>query len=71
MRAMHVLHMHCRGADGCCGGRVLLPDVTVTRRARAASRTVQKWRDTIAAVTPGVQTFTTALLHPTKFSPWQ
>jgi hypothetical protein len=32
---------------------------------------VQAWRDTIAAVTPGVQHFTTALLNPTKFSPWQ
>lgn len=40
-------------------------------RARAASRHVQAWRDTIAAVTPGVQRFETALLHPTTFSPWQ
>jgi hypothetical protein len=39
-------------------------------RARAASRHVQAWRDTIAAITPGVQQFETALLQPTKFSPW-
>lgn len=43
----------------------------VPRRARAASRHVQAWRDTIAAITPGVQQFETALLHPTKFSPWR
>jgi hypothetical protein len=40
-------------------------------RARVSARAVQKWRDTIAAVTPGVQQFQTSLLHPTAFSPWR
>lgn len=40
-------------------------------RARQAARTVPKWRETIGAVTPGVQHFTSSFLHPAPFSPWQ
>lgn len=46
------------------------PSAAACLRARAASRHVQAWRNTIAAITPGVQQFQTALLQPTKFSPW-
>ncbi|KAF8071348.1 NIPSNAP3A [Scenedesmus sp. PABB004] len=40
-------------------------------RARESARKVPKWRDTIAAVTPGVQQFQTSLLRSVPFSPWQ
>ncbi|KAI8464487.1 MAG: hypothetical protein J3K34DRAFT_440321 [Monoraphidium minutum] len=47
------------------------PSAAACVRARQASRLVPKWRETIAAVTPGVQFFTTAFLVPCPFSPWQ
>ncbi|MEW5308019.1 MAG: hypothetical protein WDW38_000010 [Sanguina aurantia] len=40
-------------------------------KARVAARAVPKWKDTIGAVTPIVQHFTSSFLHPTNFSPWQ
>lgn len=40
-------------------------------RARQAARKVPQWRETIGAITPGVQHFESAFLHPAKFSPWQ
>jgi type IV secretory pathway TrbD component len=46
------------------------PVVAHCCRARQAARTVPRWRDTIAAVTPGVQHFRSSFLHPTSFSPW-
>ncbi|GLC46162.1 hypothetical protein PLESTB_001196400 [Pleodorina starrii] len=47
------------------------PSAQACIRARQAARTVGKWRETIAAVTPGVQHFTSAFLNPAPFSPWQ
>ncbi|KAF6240403.1 hypothetical protein COO60DRAFT_1709046 [Scenedesmus sp. NREL 46B-D3] len=47
------------------------PSAAACIRARVSARAVQKWRDTIAAVTPGVQQFQTSLLSPTAFSPWR
>ncbi|GBF99804.1 hypothetical protein Rsub_12557 [Raphidocelis subcapitata] len=47
------------------------PNAAACIRARQAARQVPKWRETIAAVTPGVQTFTTSFLTPCPFSPWQ
>ncbi|WIA12449.1 hypothetical protein OEZ85_012484 [Tetradesmus obliquus] len=47
------------------------PSAAACIKARVSARAVQKWRDTIAAVTPGVQQFQTSLLHPTAFSPWR
>lgn len=47
------------------------PSAAACVRAREAARAVPKWRDTIAAVTPGVQTFTTTFLTPCAFSPLQ
>eukprot|EP00775_Hariotina_reticulata_P015155 gene15155-biopygen1975 len=47
------------------------PSAAACVRARVAARSVKIWRETIAAVTPGVQHFQTSLLLPTKFSPWQ
>eukprot|EP00200_Dunaliella_tertiolecta_P012987 CAMPEP_0202369310 /NCGR_PEP_ID=MMETSP1127-20130417/1172_1 /ASSEMBLY_ACC=CAM_ASM_000462 /TAXON_ID=3047 /ORGANISM="Dunaliella tertiolecta, Strain CCMP1320" /LENGTH=259 /DNA_ID=CAMNT_0048964931 /DNA_START=62 /DNA_END=841 /DNA_ORIENTATION=- len=40
-------------------------------RARQASRTVPAWRETIGAVTPGVQHFTSEFLRPLPLSKWQ
>lgn len=40
-------------------------------RARQASRTVPTWRETIGAVTPGVQHFTSAFLKPVSISAWK
>ncbi|KXZ48796.1 hypothetical protein GPECTOR_25g380 [Gonium pectorale] len=47
------------------------PSAQACIRARQAARGVPEWRQAIAAVTPGVQHFTSAFLHPTPFSPWQ
>ncbi|KAG2489369.1 hypothetical protein HYH03_012199 [Edaphochlamys debaryana] len=47
------------------------PSAQACIRARQSARTVPQWRETIAAVTPGVQHFTSAFLHPAPFSPWQ
>mmetsp|Transcript_9031 Transcript_9031/g.15687 ORF Transcript_9031/g.15687 Transcript_9031/m.15687 type:complete len:274 (+) Transcript_9031:3-824(+) len=40
-------------------------------RARQAARGVPQWKDTIAAVTPGVQFFTSEFAKPVSWSPWQ
>ncbi|KAG2447150.1 hypothetical protein HYH02_007896 [Chlamydomonas schloesseri] len=47
------------------------PSAQACIQARQAARTVPKWRETIGSVTPGVQHFTSAFLHPAPFSPWQ
>ncbi|GIL49252.1 hypothetical protein Vafri_5380 [Volvox africanus] len=47
------------------------PSAQACIKARQAARTVPKWRETIAAITPGVQHFTSAFLNPAPFSPWQ
>ncbi|KAG2444417.1 hypothetical protein HXX76_001170 [Chlamydomonas incerta] len=47
------------------------PSAQACIQARQAARTVPKWRETIGAVTPGVQHFTSSFLHPAPFSPWQ
>lgn len=47
------------------------PSAAACIRGRQAARKVEKWRETIAAVTPGVQTFTSSFLRPTVFSPMQ
>lgn len=39
--------------------------------ARQASRRVPQWRECIAAVTPGVEHFTSAFMHACPFSPMQ
>lgn len=46
------------------------PSSAACIRARQAARLVPKWRETIAAVTPGVQFFTTSFMVPCTFSPW-
>eukprot|EP01025_Chloroclados_australasicus_P034482 TRINITY_DN3521_c0_g1_i3.p1 TRINITY_DN3521_c0_g1~~TRINITY_DN3521_c0_g1_i3.p1 ORF type:complete len:259 (-),score=21.41 TRINITY_DN3521_c0_g1_i3:323-1099(-) len=40
-------------------------------KARVVARSVQSWRDAIANVAPLTQTFKTAILKPTQFSPWK
>eukprot|EP00873_Tetraselmis_striata_P021968 jgi/Tetstr1/442232/TSEL_030373.t1 len=40
-------------------------------KARQASRQATKWRECISGVAPLTQTFTTELMVPTPFSPWQ
>jgi len=45
------------------------PSAEASMRAREASRGVQQWRDTIAAVTPLVQDFHSEILLPAAFSP--
>mmetsp|Transcript_32859 Transcript_32859/g.72584 ORF Transcript_32859/g.72584 Transcript_32859/m.72584 type:complete len:271 (-) Transcript_32859:35-847(-) len=47
------------------------PSAQACIRARQAARQVVTWRETIGAVTPGVQHFTSAFLKPVPFSPWQ
>lgn len=47
------------------------PGAAACARARQASRGVPEWRETIAAVAPGVQTFTSTFLTPCSFSPLQ
>jgi hypothetical protein len=47
------------------------PSAEACIRARQAARAVPAWREAIAAVTPGVQHFTSAFLHPLPFSPMQ
>jgi len=47
------------------------PSAAACIKARQASRVVPKWRETIAAITPGVQHFRSSFLHPTSFSPWK
>ena len=39
--------------------------------AREAARGANEWRDAIAAVAPMVQSFSTTVLTPVSFSPWQ
>jgi hypothetical protein len=47
------------------------PSADACIRARQAARAVPAWRETIGAVTPGVQHFTSSFMHPAPFSPWQ
>ncbi|KAG1676124.1 hypothetical protein FOA52_004964 [Chlamydomonas sp. UWO 241] len=47
------------------------PSAQACINARQAARKVPTWRETIGAVTPGVQHFTSAFLKPLPFSPWQ
>lgn len=39
--------------------------------ARQAARRVPQWRECIAAVTPGVEHFTSSFMHACPFSPMQ
>lgn len=45
------------------------PSTQACINARQKSREVQAWRNTIAAIAPGVQSFTTAFLRPLSLSP--
>lgn len=45
------------------------PSAAACIAARKAAREVTQWRETIGAVTPGVQHFRSAFLNPTAFSP--
>ena len=47
------------------------PSTGACMRARQAARKVPEWRETIAAVTPGVQFFRSTFLNPLPFSPLQ
>ena len=47
------------------------PSAQACIAARQAARRVQPWRDCIAAVTPGVEWFTSSFLHPLPLSPMQ
>eukprot|EP00798_Chlamydomonas_sp_ICE-L_P029606 gene29606-17888_t len=40
-------------------------------KARQAARFVPEWRETIGAVTPGVQHFSSSFMKPVSFSPWK
>ena len=45
------------------------PSAAACIQARQAARKVPSWREAIAAVTPGVQTFQSSFLQPLPFSP--
>lgn len=47
------------------------PSAQACHDARKAARGVPQWRETIAAVTPGVQHFTSSFMHAVPFSPMQ
>lgn len=47
------------------------PSAQACHDARKAARAVPEWRETIAAVTPGVQHFTSSFMHAVPFSPMQ
>lgn len=47
------------------------PSAQACHDARKASRAVPEWRETIAAVTPGVEHFTSSFMHAVPFSPMQ
>ena len=47
------------------------PSAGSCMRARQAARTVPAWRETIGAVTPGVQHFRSIFMNPLPFSPLQ
>lgn len=47
------------------------PSAAACIRARQSARKVVAWRDAIATVTPGVQSFRSVFLHPLPFSPLQ
>lgn len=47
------------------------PSAQACHDARKAARGVPQWRETIAAVTPGVEHFTSSFMHASPFSPMQ
>lgn len=47
------------------------PSAQACHDARRAARGVQEWRECIAAVTPGVEHFTSSFMHACTFSPMQ
>ena len=47
------------------------PSAQACLDARKAARAVPEWRQCIAAVTPGVQHFSSSFLHACPFSPMQ
>lgn len=51
--------------------QVVHPCSPAAPRRRKASRAVPEWRETIAAVTPGVEHFTSSFMHAVPFSPMQ
>lgn len=47
------------------------PSAQACHDARKAARGVTQWREAIAAVTPGVEWFTSSFMHACPFSPMQ
>ena len=47
------------------------PSAQACHDARKAARGVTQWRECIAAVTPGVEYFTSSFMHACPFSPMQ